>query len=142
MGTGTGIWAQDSGDLYPEAEVVGVDLSPIQPTWTAVSSSSVMHRWWICAYMNRQPNVKFEIDDLTQEWTYDANSFDFIHVRTMGGSIKDWPAFLEQAYKALKPGGRIEISEIQTQFSCDDGSLKPDSNCIKWAVSIDLESQR
>ncbi len=36
--------------------------------------------------------------------------------------------------RALKPGGQIEISEIQTQFSCDDGTLKPDSYCMKWAV--------
>lgn len=31
FGTGTGIWAIDMADEYPEAEVVGVDLSPIQP---------------------------------------------------------------------------------------------------------------
>jgi len=117
IGTGTGIWALDAGDLYPEAEVIGVDLSPIQPNWTA-------------------PNVKFEIDDITQPWTWESNSMDFIHVRTMGGSIKDWPGFLQECYKALKPGGRIEISEIQTQFSCDDGSLKPDANCLKWAAQF------
>ena len=80
IGTGTGIWALDAGDLYPEAEVIGVDLSPIQPNWTA-------------------PNVKFEIDDITQPWTWESNSMDFIHVRTMGGSIKDWPGFLQECYK-------------------------------------------
>ncbi|EPQ64713.1 hypothetical protein BGT96224_A20736 [Blumeria graminis f. sp. tritici 96224] len=35
MGTGTGIWAIDVGDQYPEAHVVGIDLSPIQPKWVA-----------------------------------------------------------------------------------------------------------
>lgn len=43
------------------------------------------------------PNVIFEIDDLTQEWTYPNNFFDFIHVRTLGGAIKDWVAFLKEA---------------------------------------------
>ncbi|KAL6359643.1 hypothetical protein LRP88_07064 [Fusarium phalaenopsidis] len=33
LGTGTGIWAMDFGDEHPEAHVVGVDLSPIQPTF-------------------------------------------------------------------------------------------------------------
>jgi hypothetical protein len=28
-----GIWALDVGDQYPEAQVVGIDLSPIQPKW-------------------------------------------------------------------------------------------------------------
>lgn len=31
VGTGTGIWALDFGDEHPEAQVIGVDLSPIQP---------------------------------------------------------------------------------------------------------------
>ena len=49
VGTGTGIWAIDIGDLYPEAEVIGTDLSPIQPQWVP-------------------NNVKFEIDDCTDDW--------------------------------------------------------------------------
>jgi SAM-dependent methyltransferase len=88
VGTGTGIWAIDIGDLHPEAEVIGVDLSPIQPSWTP-------------------PNVKFEIDDVTQEWTWEPNSFDFIHVRTLGGSIKDWAAFLQEAYKCVSAAASL-----------------------------------
>lgn len=30
LGTGTGIWAIDFGDMYPSAEVLGIDISPIQ----------------------------------------------------------------------------------------------------------------
>ncbi|KAF5539987.1 alkaline ceramidase [Fusarium mexicanum] len=33
VGTGTGIWAIDYADEHPEAEVIGVDLSPIQPAF-------------------------------------------------------------------------------------------------------------
>jgi methylase of polypeptide subunit release factors len=33
VGTGTGIWALDFAEQYPSAEVIGVDLSPIQPGW-------------------------------------------------------------------------------------------------------------
>jgi methylase of polypeptide subunit release factors len=32
IGTGTGIWAMDFGDEFPEAEVIGTDISPIQPS--------------------------------------------------------------------------------------------------------------
>lgn len=31
LGTGTGIWAIDFADVHPEAQVIGNDLSPIQP---------------------------------------------------------------------------------------------------------------
>jgi methylase of polypeptide subunit release factors len=33
LGTGTGIWAINMADQYPSAEVIGTDLSPVQPKW-------------------------------------------------------------------------------------------------------------
>jgi hypothetical protein len=48
LGTGTGIWCMDMGDEYPSAQVLGIDLSPIQPVWVP-------------------PNVKFMVDDAEQE---------------------------------------------------------------------------
>lgn len=43
VGTGTGIWALDVGDQYPSAQVVGIDLSPIQPRWCASSPHDSFH---------------------------------------------------------------------------------------------------
>jgi len=37
IGTGTGIWAVDFADEYPECLVTGIDLSPGQPTLYAVT---------------------------------------------------------------------------------------------------------
>lgn len=80
IGTGTGIWAIDFADQYPSAQVIGTDLSPIQPSWVP-------------------PNCKFEIDDAEMEWTYQANSFDFIHVRSLFGCVADWPKFYREVLK-------------------------------------------
>ena len=33
IGTGTGIWAIEMADEYPDAEIIGTDLSATQPTW-------------------------------------------------------------------------------------------------------------
>lgn len=33
IGTGTGIWAIEMGDDYPLTEIIGIDLSAIQPSW-------------------------------------------------------------------------------------------------------------
>jgi trans-aconitate methyltransferase len=83
LGTGTGIWAIDMGDKYPTAEILGNDISPIQPTLTP-------------------PNVKFEVDDIEQEWVY-GQPFDFIHARYLACAIKDWPRLLSQAFKSVPP---------------------------------------
>lgn len=104
VGTGTGIWATDVADQFPSAQVVGTDLSPIQPAWVP-------------------PNVQFYIDDLENEWLYDADdAFDLVHTRVMGGSISDWDRFISQAYTHLKPGGWLELHEPESWIMSDDDS--------------------
>ncbi|KAL7274170.1 NAD(+) salvage pathway protein [Rhizina undulata] len=113
VGTGTGIWAMDIADQFPSAQVIGVDLSPIQPTWVP-------------------PNLKFEVDDVEEDWPYQNNSFDFIHIRSMAGHICDWPKFYRQAFKALKPGGWIELQDPGNGIYVDDKSLPQDHILTKW----------
>ncbi|KXH60529.1 methyltransferase domain-containing protein [Colletotrichum nymphaeae SA-01] len=107
IGTGTGIWAIDMGDEYPEAEVTGIDLSPIQPPYVPA-------------------NVAFIVDDAEAEWLYPESSLDYVHVRNMGAAIKDWEKLLAQAFRALKPGGWIELQEMKWNFNCDDDTTPPD----------------
>ncbi|KAI9894484.1 MAG: hypothetical protein M1814_003242 [Vezdaea aestivalis] len=108
VGTGTGIWAIQIADIYPSAEVIATDLSPIQPTWVP-------------------PNLKFEIDDAEAEWLYDANSLDLVHLRYMAHAIRKWPILFEQAQRALQPGGWIEIVDWHFIPASYDNSLPKDS---------------
>lgn len=80
LGTGTGIWAIDAGEKWPSAEVIGTDLSPIQPRWVP-------------------PNVMFQVDDAESEWTWGEEVFDIIHIRHLSGSIRDWDGLIQQCYR-------------------------------------------
>ncbi|RPA82441.1 S-adenosyl-L-methionine-dependent methyltransferase [Ascobolus immersus RN42] len=105
LGTGTGVWAIDFGDLFPDAEVIGTDLSPIQSTWVP-------------------PNVKFQIDDFEEDWNFEQ-PFDYIHARHLVGSVKDWPRFMKQIYDNLVPGGYFEIMDFDNAGGySDDGSYE------------------
>ncbi|KAJ3459501.1 hypothetical protein MRS44_015574 [Fusarium solani] len=108
-----GIWAIDFADEFPNTEVIGTDISPIQPSWIP-------------------PNLKFEIDDCSQEWTFEPNSVDFVHMRFLYGSIKDWPFLINQAYKACKPGGWAESLEASAMMQSDDGTVTEDSAMHEW----------
>ncbi|EER37967.1 conserved hypothetical protein [Histoplasma capsulatum H143] len=109
VGTGTGIWAIDFADQHPEALVIGTDLSPTQPGWVP-------------------PNVKFQVDDATDyPWTFGTNTFDYIHVRDLFGSIPDWTAFMNQCFTCLKPGGYLEVSNASVWLESDDGSIPADA---------------
>ncbi|KXH68314.1 hypothetical protein CSAL01_01778 [Colletotrichum salicis] len=76
------------------------------------------------------PNVKFEIDDVEEEWTY-SRPVDYIHSRMLNSSIYDWKLFLKQAFKHLTPGGYFEIQEPDLFPKSDDKTLKPDSGLTK-----------
>jgi hypothetical protein len=52
---------------FPEAHVIGNDISPIQPNW-------------VC------PNLEFVVEDYEAEWLYIAESFDLIHARLLAGT--------------------------------------------------------
>ncbi|KAG6173298.1 hypothetical protein E4U51_005733 [Claviceps purpurea] len=103
VGTGSGIWAIEFGDRFPHASVVGTDISPCQPQWVP-------------------PNVSFEIDDATLEWTWNDNHFDLIHMRYITGGIQDWTALLKEAYRCCAPGGWVQSVEYDVEFRSDDGS--------------------
>ncbi|KAJ4379949.1 hypothetical protein N0V85_008802 [Neurospora sp. IMI 360204] len=113
IGTGTGIWAIDFADEFPNAEVIGTDITPIQPSWVPA-------------------NIKFELDDCNGEWTWPDNTFDFIHLRMMFGIIEDWDALFRQAYRTCKPGGYTESFIKCSTFMSDDGSVKDDSAMAQW----------
>lgn len=103
----------DFGDTFPSCEVIGTDISPIQPSWVP-------------------PNVKFQIEDCCQEWTFEEDSIDFIHMRYLTGSIPDWYFLFEQAFRCTKPGGYVENFEGQPRFMSDDGTVTEDSALTQW----------
>ncbi|CAJ0555423.1 Ff.00g054880.m01.CDS01 [Fusarium sp. VM40] len=113
IGTGTGIWAIDFADDNPNVRVVGTDLSPIQPGWIP-------------------PNLQFEIEDCTRQWTFEPDSIDYIHMRWLVGSIPDWGFLYSEAFRCCKPGGWIESHETSSIITSDDGTVAPKSAMDQW----------
>lgn len=114
VGTGTGIWAIDVADEHPAAEVVGIDLSPTQPSLVP-------------------PNLRFEIADADEDWSFRPGTFDLIHTRAMNDlTLKDWAHYYREAFKALKPGGWVEAQECECKRSTDDNTIPPDGHMAIW----------
>ena len=115
VGTGTGIWAMDFADEHPETQVVGIDLSPIQPLFVP-------------------PNVSFEIDDLEETWTFNQ-PFDLIFARMTVGAFADRSRFFQQSFENLAPGGWVECMDIYNPVKADDDSMPSDTALLKWSIS-------
>ncbi|KAI4227821.1 MAG: hypothetical protein L6R36_002115 [Xanthoria steineri] len=121
VGTGTGIWAIEYGDDHPDTEILGTDLSPIQPSWVP-------------------PNVKFEVDDSEEPWTF-REKFDVIHARYLATAIADWPKLVSQAFQFTKPGGYSEFQDYDLVYYSEDGTLTDDLAIQKW-ITILLQAAR
>ena len=78
LGTGTGSWAIDMAERFPDCEIVGVDLSRIQPGF--------------------MPNVDFQVDDVESEWLHPTD-FDFIFMRELSVYIQDPSKLFERAFQ-------------------------------------------
>jgi hypothetical protein len=48
------------------------------------------------------------------------------------GSIQDWEALFDEAYRVLKPGGWLESHEASPMSYCDDGSIPEGSAIAQW----------
>ncbi|KAK7583027.1 hypothetical protein V3481_012321 [Fusarium oxysporum f. sp. vasinfectum] len=112
VGTGTGIWAIEFADDHPEAEDLGIDLSPIQPRLVPA-------------------NLEFQIDDIDEEWNYSA-PFTYIHSRMMNMSIQNWEDYLRKIFDNLTPGGYVELQDGDAVMESDDGTLTKEHALSKW----------
>lgn len=96
IGTGTGIWAIQFAKAHPEAEVVGTDLSLIQPS-------------------NCPPNCSFIREDIEEEWIH-QKQYDYVHWRLMCTCFKDHRAVIQKVYDNLPPGAWCEFHETATEI--------------------------
>ncbi|KAK8070285.1 S-adenosyl-L-methionine-dependent methyltransferase [Apiospora phragmitis] len=105
VATGTGIWPIEFAQQHPHAEVVGTDLSLIQP-----------------AVEYLPPNVSFVKEDAEDdEWTIDRD-FDLIHLRAVYTAIKDHGKLIRHMFEHLAPGGWVEVVEARPEVLSFDGT--------------------
>lgn len=86
--------------------------------------------------------MQFEIDDAASEWTFPKESFDFIHVRGMFGSLHDWPRFYQQVLDHLKPGGYYEQLECSVYCHAEDATTPPGSPLRRWGELFTLAGEK
>lgn len=114
LGSGTGLWPLEMAVRYPQAQILGIDISKIQKT-NAVP-----------------PNVSFAIDNVENPWPTPAGSIDFLHARGLAGGVTNWPNLFQQAYEKLKPGGLLEWTEFAIQIFDFDGNFGDAELCPKF----------
>jgi trans-aconitate methyltransferase len=99
VGAGTGYVTRQIASAFPQAEVIGLDLSAVPE--------------------GEKTNAVFVQGDAMDDGVV-TGPFDFIYSRMLVyGGIRDWPAYFARAWDLLAPGGWLETQEVDASAFFD-----------------------
>jgi len=85
VGYGTGIWAMDVKNEYPNAIITAIDIGDAQPAMNREGQP-------VDYGVDFRSGVDFTLDD----WGLQDGTFDFIHCAMLCGSVPDWQIFVSR----------------------------------------------
>jgi ubiquinone/menaquinone biosynthesis C-methylase UbiE len=96
VGTGTGIWPVDMARLFPQAHIVGVDISAASLEYTSSSACT------------------FCLANVLKGLPFPDQQFEYVHQRLLVAAIPaaNWPSVLHELVRVTRPGGWVELLEI------------------------------
>jgi ubiquinone/menaquinone biosynthesis C-methylase UbiE len=101
VGSGTGRWALEMATLFPQANVLGIDLTPPAPD----------------AQAGLPDNLAFTQGNILEGLNFGDRTFDFTHLRLLLFAIPEnrWPDVVRELVRVTRPGGWVEIVETGPQ---------------------------
>ncbi|KAI0098212.1 S-adenosyl-L-methionine-dependent methyltransferase [Nemania sp. FL0031] len=117
-GFGTGEWALQVAWEHPRCEVRGIDITP--------------------HHHNPEEgleNLYLDVDDLNMSLQFSSNHFDLINSRLVAGGINSerWTAYIRDIFRCLRPGGWVQMVEIDFNAQSDNGALTDNSALRQWS---------
>lgn len=108
IGCGTGVLTVRLGREFPEAEVIGVDISPVpqrhaKPDNVTFVEGNIME-------LAKGDDPRFQL-----------GSFDYVFHRLLIFGVTDWPAYVRAVQSLLSPGGWAEMQDLDLDLMNENG---------------------
>lgn len=118
VGCGTGRWAYEMAQVFPQATVVGCDL--VEPH----AGTSAL-----------PPNYRFVQADLLKGLPFPDQSFDFVHQRFLMLALpaSAWPGVLRELVRVTRVGGWVEI--VEARVSADQAASAA-KQLTDWIIEL------
>src|SRR5262249_48377112 len=107
VGCGTGLWAREMAQVFPQARVVGLDVT--SPRLDEQSGGGIRLDL-------RPPNYGFVAGNVLEGLPVPDASFDFVHMRLLVLALPHdrWPFVVSELVRVARPGGWVESVEATT----------------------------
>jgi ubiquinone/menaquinone biosynthesis C-methylase UbiE len=108
LACGPGGWACDVARLYPQMDIIGVDIS-----------EKMMRYARAHAQAQRLDNASFQVMSVLNPLEFPDAAFDFVNARLLSGfmPMAAWPSFVQECIRITRPGGIIRLTEGEWQFA-------------------------
>ncbi|PGH27955.1 hypothetical protein AJ80_00209 [Polytolypa hystricis UAMH7299] len=117
-GYGSGAWAVEVAEQYPQCEVIGIDITPhMKPDDTP-------------------ENLWLQLDDLNRTFTFPPNYFDLVHSRMVASGLNQqrWPRYVRDIARSLKRGGWVQMVEVYFNVQSDNGTITDQHALRQWST--------
>ncbi|RXK38723.1 hypothetical protein M231_04033 [Tremella mesenterica] len=133
IGTGTGVWsgfspviwsglidrAIEIAQEFPNAEVIGLDLAPVQKDQDVPF------------------NCQFIIEDAARGIPFPDGYFDIVHARVLIVGVRNWKSLIDDMVRVTRPGGLIVSVEMIGRFVIDGLTIEEQRRLVpgivKWS---------
>ena len=124
VGTGTGRWAREMAALFPQANVVGVDVH-VPPADTQAQGGNED---------SLPPNYSFVAGNIFEGLPFADGSFDFVHMRLLIMAIphEQWPQVIGELVRVTRLGGWVE--SVETTILQQAGPAM--AQIIQWSTTV------
>jgi SAM-dependent methyltransferase len=102
VGCGPGVFLRELAEIHPEAEFVGVDLSPERIHDAELRLRGV-------------PNARVQMGD-AQALPFESGSFDFVFCRFLMEYLPDKQRALQEMVRICRGGGKILLQDLDGQL--------------------------
>lgn len=129
IGCGTGAMTSLLASLYPEAQVIGVDIAAVQE-----------------GRHEQQSNLEYVQGDIRElvksgvDPRFQQGSFDFVFNRLLLLGMVDWPGYISSVVSLLRPEGWLEIQEPSMSLWTAQGEKIQDSWEFWPAFKADMKA--
>ncbi len=132
VGCGTGRWAMEMAESWPEANVVGVDLTPPNVDMQGDLGRTQPDR--------RPENYTFVTGNVLQGLPFAENTFDFVHQRLLYAAIPrpQWPMVIAELHRVATPGGWVELVEGSLGANSDGPAMQ---QLAQWIIAATSRRQ-
>lgn len=131
VGCGTGRWAREMAEVYPQARVVGLDLD-LAPLREQVAAG---HTGPLPAL-----NCTFVAGDLLGGLPFASGTFDYVHMCFLGAAIPatSWQSAANELARVTRPGGWVEIVETAWMPHAAEPATR---TLFRWALEAGLRQR-